>query len=243
MSGGFRSIDRIVSNPNRKWRHTPTCLGLVLYSGRDSRRRSLEIQDNIDDVRQRGDVYEATSFGSSGRYSLRLNLEAGLMHCDCKSFEHRDGPCKHLTALAVMLVAEHEGGGSRYWTRASVLESRNSGDQYKLWEERPSVSDKIARDYGLEIVEVYECVQPVRGYRLHSGRIWTGAMPLPQNGEKVLAYLPNGEQVPSTIVRPFDEDTVYQAYVVSMEWIPDDYDDHETVLFGTEMLRSVNIHD
>lgn len=241
MSGGFKSVDKIDANPNRKWIHTPTCLALVLYSGVGSRKKSLEIQDRIDDIKVSGEAYSATAYGSSGKYDVRLNLDAGLMHCDCRSFEHRSGPCKHITALAVTLVSEHEGGGPRYWTRASVLESRNAGDQYKIWESRPSISDDIAKKYGAEIVEMYECVQMVRGYMMNSGRIWTGALPLPEDGEKILAYLPNGQQVPAVIVRRFDEDPVYQAYVVRMDWPPDGYDDIETVLFGTEMLREVNL--
>lgn len=242
MSGGFKEIRRISPNPNRKWQHTPTCLGIVLFSGRASRHRSLEIQNAIDEIdSERDSIFTATVYGDTGKYAVRLNLEAGLMHCDCKSFEHREGPCKHLTALALKLVADHEGGGPRYWTRASVLESRNAGDQYKVWENRPSVSDETAEAYGVEIDELYECVQPVKGYRLNNGKMWTGAMPLPAKGERVLAYLPNGEQVPSTIVRSFDEDKVYQAYVVQMDWVPEDYDDELTVLFGTEMLRSVNV--
>lgn len=244
MPGGFKGFTFYEPNPNRSWDLTPTMLGLVLYAGASSRAKACELANFVDVIswvdEGRDDVITAQVLGSDC-YDVRLNFGSRIMHCDCPSFEHRGGPCKHIAAVALRMVSDHEGGGPAHWARAAVLESRNAGDHFKLWELRPALTEKMARTHNVDIIEVQQCIQKVTGFMLRNGKIWTGTLPLPVRGERVLAYLPNQEQVPATVVEAFNGDETYQAYHIKMDWIPDGYTDEDTIVFGSEMLRGANV--
>ena len=136
----FRKLTFYDSNPNRNWEYSPTMLGLVLYSGKDSRRRALE-SEHLVDVLDWGDsdgVFKA-HVPSSGPnpYTVRVNISKRVMHCPCKSFEHRDGPCKHIAAAAIHAVSAREEESPKYWMTAAIIESRNAGDSFFLWDNKP----------------------------------------------------------------------------------------------------------
>jgi len=235
----FKRVERFDPNPNRNWKWTPTMLGLILGAGASARAKLPDMYRRMS-FRQTDDVIDATVFGNTGEYQVWINLNTAQQHCDCPSFQHRDGPCKHIAAVAAVLIGERESGGPNWWVRLAVLDDRNSGRQFKRWEFRPEPSEEVARRYDAKVWSRHAGHVVVKGYVVED-KVWTGELPLPAIDDRVVAYLPTGEQVPGCIVRRFDRDPTYHAYNVTLDWTPEGYDSPDVVLFGSEILQSDNL--
>jgi len=215
-------------------------LNLIIASGPGARAKAPEFYNRITYRQDDGDIIDATVYGDTGEYRIWLNLKNQSSHCDCPSFQHRDGPCKHIAAVAAVTVADHEEGGPNFWIRAAVIDDRNSGRQFARWEFRPEPSEELAEQHNAKYWERYLAHVCVKGY-LIDHKVWTGELPLPHTDDKILAYLPTGEQVPGVVQSVFEGDPTYIAYNVVLDWQPEGFDSTEVVLFGSEILQGSDL--
>jgi len=221
---------------------------MVVRSTGKTRERALNIisKRHIFWFRPSHNRVDAVVRGSEKDYLVNLDFEHhhfgdfvdGSMLCDCEAFTFRDGPCKHIVAVAAEAITRIEGGDATTWMREVCSESRNSGEQYKPWERKPQIDEEIAKVHNATVEVVKKHRKEIRCYSLKSGMFWTGSLPLPEIGESIKAKLPTGDEIDAEVLREFSEDeNSMLGYWVRLEDAPDIYKNDEIVLYGSEMIR------
>lgn len=250
-----KPIPKEKKNPLYDWMPTNSCLGIIIRANSDTRDRAINLleSNSIFWIRIRDDKVDAVIKGGEEDYLLNIDFEdnsfgdfvAGSMRCECESFIYREGPCKHVTALALEAIVRRSGGEATYrdWISSVCSESRNSGAQYMPWENRPVISEEIAEEHGVSVKQIHKFRKKIDCYELDDGMYWTGDLPLPSEGETVKTKLATGEETTATIVSRFEEDENNMlGFWAKLDNKPEVYKSDEIVLYGSEIRRKNERH-
>ena len=231
-------------NPEHNWELTATAMGLLAISGTTSRKNSLVVMSDQAIVSARHHEHDVVAFvqssdQSSPPYLVGIDFLRRQMSCECRAFAHREGPCKHLVALAATTIHLREGGDKtpREWIKAAVMESRNAALQKKPWEEKPSFDEAVAEEHGAMIATVSTGRRKVTGYSI-DGKLWTGPLPLPLPGERILVHLPTGERTGATVIEHDFDHMLYYGLMVELDDAPQHYYSNTITIFGSEVERT-----
>lgn len=227
-------------NPLYDWKPVPTCMGVISQSNHKTRERSKESLRKVVWHRVEGMMIDAIVAGSDDdEYMLWVDFVANKMACECKAFEYRSGPCKHVIAAILRGIRKQEGGTELDWLNSAVIESRNAETNRtrKKRERQPSFAEGIAQAHGCTVETRKVGRRAVTGYVLDNDKLWTGPLPVPEKGEEVLVHLPTGETVNGEVLSPYDGHEEYHGLKVHVPKTPDNYKSNRITAFGTEIER------
>lgn len=241
----IKSFSRSDSNVDLRWVHTPAAYSIFVMSDPTSRRSLNRNVGKIEYMRLRdSDIIAFVTSSGDHPYRVAIDFLHRQMSCECESFHFRESPCKHVMAVvahAVQLKENLDDYTPEDFVSAALAESRNAALQKMPWEDKPSFDPEVAAQYDYTVVTVRLGRRDVTGYMVENSKVWTGPLPLPEPGERIMAHLPTGEKIEATILERDEEHRTYLGFLVRLDEKPKGYSSDTIVLMGSEVVRTKEI--
>jgi len=199
-----------------------------------SARKSTQTLSQIIEVRHING-YEFDIGGSRDSDVWKVVITKTTAECNCPSRLNRHTVCKHIVAAAAHLLSKHESTkdySPTQWVAYAI--GRHTSRQAAFYNYRPNVTPEVAEAFGVGFEESTVAHRKVLGYRLSDGRLWTGALPLPEPGERCFVHKGGRSWEGEILALGYSVPGYLTVFVITNELIPG-YKTKRIVCFGNEL--------